>query len=233
MTTLVLDSMRRSWEACLGGVEHLLPRVLAMLVLVSAGWIMAVALRWALRRSLAWLRIDALAERAGIAQVLKAADLPRPSTLVGSVAFWFVWLGFILLGVTALEVAALNAVVSGLIQFVPRLLLAALIAVAGTVVAHVAWRATLLAAVNAKLPSARLLARAARMLILILTGAMALEHIAVAQTVVMLAFAITFGAVMLGLAIAFGIGGSRLAGRALDRQFPERPAGSSDEVTHL
>jgi hypothetical protein len=62
---------------------------------------------------------------------------------------------------------------------------------------------------------------------------MALEQIAVAQTVVLTAFAIAFGAVMIGLAIAFGIGGAGLAKRFLDQQFPERKAADSDTVSHL
>jgi hypothetical protein len=62
---------------------------------------------------------------------------------------------------------------------------------------------------------------------------MALEQIAVAQTVVLTAFAIAFGAVMAGLAIAFGVGGGSLARRFLERQFPERPPADPDRVSHL
>lgn len=233
MGTLVLDAVGRSWETFRGGIEQFLPRIVAMLAIVVAGWLIAIVLRWAFRRGLEWLRFDVLAERAGVAPMLRTADLPKASALVGSMAFWLVWIGFLLSGISALGLQVLQGVVGAFVQFVPRLLLAVAIVVAGAVVANFAWRATLLAAVNARLPSARLLARGVRVLILILAGAMALEHIAVAQTVVLTAFAITFGAIMLGLAIAFGIGGSRLAGRLLDQQFPDRPARDSDEVTHV
>lgn len=62
---------------------------------------------------------------------------------------------------------------------------------------------------------------------------MALEQIAVARTVVLPAFAIAFGAAMLGMAIAFGIGGGGIARRFLEHQFPERPRSESDEVSHV
>jgi hypothetical protein len=113
------------------------------------------------------------------------------------------------------------------------LVVALAILVVGLVVANFAWRATLLAAVNARIGSPRLLSNAVRALILILAVAMALEQIAVAQTVVLTAFAIAFGAVMAGLAIAFGIGGGNLARRFLEQQFPERPPADSDRVSHL
>jgi uncharacterized protein YneF (UPF0154 family) len=117
--------------------------------------------------------------------------------------------------------------------FVPRLLLAVVILVIGFVVANFAWRATLLAAVNARIPSPRLLSGGVRWLILILAGAMALEQIAVARTVVLTAFAIAFGGLSLAVAIAFGIGGRGIAKRILEHQFPEQPRSSADEISHL
>ena len=233
MGNLVLSAVARSWEVFRAGIEQWLPRVLAMLVIVATGWVIAVAVRWTLGRALRWLRFDVLAERFGVTPLLKAADLPAASALVGAIAFWLVWIGFLLSGVDVLGLTALEGVVQSFLHFIPRLLLAFGIVLAGAVVANFAWRATLLAAVNARLPSARLLARGVRVLILILAGAMALEHIAVAQTVVLTAFAITFGAVMLGLAIAFGIGGSRLAERWLDQQFAKPPGPRPDDVTHV
>jgi hypothetical protein len=122
------------------------------------------------------------------------------------------------------------------VQFVPRLVLALSIILAGFAFANFAWRATLLAAVNAKLASARILAGGVRYLILILAIAMALEHIAVARQVVLTAFTIAFGAVMLGLAIAFGVGGGPLAKRLLERQFADgehRATTKADEISHI
>ena len=50
---------------------------------------------------------------------------------------------------------------------------------------------------------------------------------------VLTAFAISFGAVMLGLAIAFGVGGGGIARRILDHWFPERATPDDDEASHL
>jgi hypothetical protein len=62
---------------------------------------------------------------------------------------------------------------------------------------------------------------------------MALDQIAVAQTIVLTAFAIAFGAVMIGLAIAFGVGGGGIAKRILEHWFPEHDKRSNDDVGHL
>jgi hypothetical protein len=87
--------------------------------------------------------------------------------------------------------------------------------------------------VNAKVPSPRILSGAVRALVLILTSAMALDQIAVARTIVLTAFTIAFGAVMLGMAIAFGVGGGGIARRILEHWFPERRDPPKDELRHL
>jgi hypothetical protein len=233
MAQMIADTVGQAWSNFLHSVALYLPRVLATLSIVIVGWVIAAMLRLLTRWLLRSIRFDALSERVGLASVLKGADLPPASVLAGSVVFWLVFLGFLLSGIDVLGLTALQGLVTGFGAFVPRLVVALAILAVGLVVANFAWRATLLAAVNARMASPRLLSNAVRLLILILATAMALEQIAVAQTVVLTAFAIAFGAVMTGLAIAFGIGGASLARRFLEQQFPERPPADADRVSHL
>ena len=227
MVGVILDTLRQAWSNYLGAIVLLLPRMLATLSLLLAGWLLAVALRLATRRLLAWLQFDSLAERTGVAATLEKADLPPASALAGDAVYWVVFAGFLLSGVDALGLPGVQGLMADFIRFVPRLI------VAGLVAANFAWRATLLAAVNSNVPSPRLVSNAVRYLILFLAVAMALEHIAVAQRVVLAAFAIAFGAVMLAAAIAFGIGGGAIARRILEQHFPERPPKPSDDARHL
>jgi len=233
MTQMIADAVGQAWANFLQSVVLYLPRVLATLSIVLAGWFIAAMLRVITRWVLRWLRFDAVSERIGLAATLRSADLPSASILAGSVVFWLVFLGFLLSGIDVLGLTALQGLVAGFGQFVPRLIVALAILAVGFVVANFAWRATLLAAVNARVSSPRLLSSAVRFLILVLAVVMALEQIAVAQTVVLIAFSIAFGAVMIGLAIAFGIGGGGLARRFLERQFPERSESEADRVSHL
>jgi hypothetical protein len=233
MAQLIADAVGQAWTNFLQSVVAYLPRVLATLSIVIAGWLIATLLRVFTRWTLRWLRFDVLSERIGLAAALRSGDLPPASILASSVVFWLVFLGFLLSGIDVLGLTALQGLVAGFGEFVPRLLVALAILAIGFVVANFAWRATLLAAVNARMSSPRLLSNAVRVLSLILAVAMALEQIAVAQTVVLTAFAIAFGAVMIGLAIAFGIGGGGIARRFLEQQFPERPRSDSDHVSHL
>ena len=147
--------------------------------------------------------------------------------------FWVLWLGFLFSGVSSLGLTGMDQLTSEFVHFIPRLFVAIAILVAGFVLANFAWRATLLTAVNANLPSARLLSGGARFLVSLLAVAMALEQLGIAQHVVVTAFAIAFGAVMLGLAIAFGIGGGGVARRIVDEHFPDKRDAKDDDVSHL
>ena len=62
---------------------------------------------------------------------------------------------------------------------------------------------------------------------------MALEEVGLATAVVLTAFAITFGALMLGLAIAFGLGGRDAAKQLLEHQFRTTKERDTDAAPHL
>jgi len=230
---IIADSLARAWDNLLDGLSLVVPRVVAMLAIVVFGWLVALILSFVTRRVLGWLKFNALMERTGASQLLKKTDHPPADALVGSLIFWIVWVAFLLSGLGALGFAGMDAIMQGFMLFIPRLIVALVVIAVGMVTANFAWRATLLAAVNANLPSARLLGNAVRFLIVILAVAMALEQIGVAKAVVLTAFAIAFGAVMLGLAIAFGIGGGQVARRILEHQFPEREQKEADKISHL
>lgn len=236
MAGSIADVLGTAWQDFLNGVQVFLPHLLAMLSLVLVGWLIAWLLSFVLRHVLRWVRFDALADRFGTSAMLKKVALPAASSVVASMVFWLVWAAFTISGLTALGFSGMENLSAEFVSFLPRLGVGIVILVVGLVAANFAWRATLLAAVNSSLPSARLLSGAVRWLIVALTVAMALEQIGVAKTIMLTAFAIAFGAVMLGVAIAIGIGGGQVARRILERQFPEPPKDEQtrpDELSHL
>jgi hypothetical protein len=233
MAQMIANAIRQAGTNFVESAALFLPRVATTLAIILVGWLIAMLLRTLVRSFLGWIGINVAAERFGVASLLRTADLPPADALIAAVVFWIVWLGFVLSGIDVLGFESLQGLVESFWLFVPRLILAVVILVVGFVVANFAWRATLLAAVNARIPSPRLLSGGVRWLILILTGAMALEQIAVARTVVLTAFAIAFGALSLAVAIAFGIGGGGIAKRILEHQFPEQQRSSADEISHL
>jgi hypothetical protein len=91
----------------------------------------------------------------------------------------------------------------------------------------------LIAAVNAHVPEARLLARAIRWAVLLFAAATAITHLGIGKEMVLVAFGITFGGLVLTLSLAFGFGGRRLARQILNRYLRRDPHPPSETLTHL
>jgi hypothetical protein len=214
-------------------VAQFLPRLLAMVIIVLAGWVVAWLVKVILPRILNLLRFNSLFVKAGVAQVLTKAALPTPSEMLARLTFWMLWMTFILLGLEALQIPALQEEISGLFRVLPQIFVALVILFVGVLIANFVSRATLLAAVNANSPSPRLISAVVRFMIIALTVTMALERVGLGRGVVLVAFSTFFGAIMFGLALAFGLGGRDLARRLLERRFLEEKKEEDQGISHL
>jgi hypothetical protein len=81
--------------------------------------------------------------------------------------------------------------------------------------------------------SARFLSVGVKWLVLVLTTAMALDHLDIGRRIVGLAFGILFGGIVLTLALAVGLGSKDLVTRSLQRDPGKSPDESSQRFRHL
>lgn len=211
------------------------PNVLAMLVILLAGILLAGALDLLLRLLLPRLGFDHFARRLGLALILQKGGVRRPaSAALATVLAWAVLAVFVLLAIGALNLQFAMDLVSRTFSYLPQVLIAGALLLLGALVAGFVRRSVLIAAVNAGLSSARFLAGGAHTALMVLFAAMALQHLGVGREVILVAFAILFGGVVLALSLAFG-----LAGRDLARGFLERlakgpgPEQERDDLHHL
>ena len=233
MAEAILSTLGETWSGYVEGLRVVIPRLLAMLSVVAAGWIVAALARAVVGRALSWLRLARLAERTGTAELLRKAELPPAERLAASVVFWVLFVGFLLAGLDALGFRTLQAMRAEVVALAPRLVGALAILGAGLFAANVLWRVVLLAAVNAGWPSPRLVGGAIHFLTVTVAVAMALDHVGLARPIVLTAFAIVVGAVMLALAIAVGVGCGPLVRRIVDERLPGRAQPPSDGSSHL
>ncbi|MGH9397288.1 MAG: mechanosensitive ion channel family protein [Terriglobia bacterium] len=231
----LLNSLTETTQDLGAMVTQFLPHLLAMVVIIVVGGIVAWILKVIVRRILGWVKFNQLCETAGFTQLLAKTALPSPTELLSRLVFWVVWVAFMLVGLNALGISALQQEIARFFFFLPQIFVALIILIVGVLIANFFGRATLLAAVNTNSPSPRLLSSVVRFLIIILAVTMALERIGLGHGVVLVAFAIAFGAVMFGLALAFGLGGRDAARRLLERHVLEDHVKDDDdnEISHL
>jgi hypothetical protein len=118
-------------------------------------------------------------------------------------------------------------------SFLPPLFTAVLILIVGWLVANFLSQGLLIALVNAGLPEARVLARAAHWAVLLFAGATALTHMGIGKEMVLVAFGITFGGLVFALALAFGLGGRYIARELLARRLRREAPPERERLTHL
>ncbi len=227
----VVDPLVRLWEQTL----NYLPSLLEALVVLSAGGLAALVVKHIVWRGLRAAQFDRLADRMGVAPVLDRVGLYRGS----SYAVAQLAQGFLLLLTLLLVLNALGPTGSDLVMrfflYLPNLFIGAVILVVGGMAAAFFARGALIAAVNARLESARLLAGAVRAFIWMLAIIVALEHIGIGRTTVLITFGVLFGGLITALAVAFGLAGKEMAREALEGLLRRRAREGEEEegVHHL
>jgi hypothetical protein len=212
----------------------LLPGMLVMLTLFALGLIVGWVVRVFVTRVARALGFDRALERWGLASTLRRSGIVRtPADVLGLVLFWGIFILFASLGIDALGVPGSRGATALVLAFLPPLFAAALILLVGWVVANFLSQGLLIAAVNAGLPEARVLARATHWGVLLFAGATALTHLGIGKEMVLVAFGITFGGLVLALALAFGLGGRTFARDLLARRLRRDAPPERERLTHL
>lgn len=231
---MLADVMRTTFEQLGSRLQSFAPNLLAMLLLLVIGAVLAGAARVVLGFLLPRLGLDRFAERSGLRTLATHGGVARPfSGVVALAVGWLVLTVFVLLAVAALDVRVAMDFVSRAFAWLPHLLVALVILIAGGLVAGFVRRSVLIAAVNAGLGSARLAGAGAYAAVLVLFGAIALEQVGLGIRVVLVAFAILFGGVVFALALAFGLAGRELARDALAGLLRPRGRSQDDGLRHI
>lgn len=212
-----------------------LPGLLAMLVILLAGILLAKLIEWILVRLLTAMKFDGWSDRMGFTTLMRKGDLwAKPSAVAGRMVFWLLVLVTLMVGLDALKVEAINQLVTQFFGYLPRVISAVLVLVIGYVLTGFISRAVLIAAANSGFHYAKLLAEAVRSLLAVLIFAMVMEQLQIAPSIVLAAFSIVFGGIVAALAIAFGVGGIDAAKRVIERETAEtRAAQPKDEIEHI
>lgn len=233
MNNMWSDAMVEAFSDMMKRVAVFLPKLLALISFILLGLIVGWAVKSALQRLLQAVRIDAASERWGVQATLAKAGFKQPlSFVVGRLAFWTVFMMFLFMGVDALDLPATAAMMGHLLGFLPSVVTASLLLLVGVLLGNFLSEAALIGTVNAQIQEARLIANLVRWGIFLLTGAMVLTQIGIAKEIVVAAFSILFGGIVLALSIAIGLGGRNIARDVLERRW-RKDRVERDEMAHL
>jgi len=207
-----------SFHGVIGQLADFLPKLLAALVLLFLGWIIAKLVRGGVRRLLALAHFDQLSEKTGVEEFLKHGDmLITFSGIISEVCYWLVLLIVLVTVSSSLGLTAVADLFNRVALYLPNIIVAVLIVIFGTLLARFINRMVFAWLRNLGVEGALTISTIAEYGVQIFAVFVALEQLAIGTQLLTTAFAILFGALCLALALAFGLGGREWAGRAIDR----------------
>ncbi|EHY78984.1 MULTISPECIES: mechanosensitive ion channel family protein [Stutzerimonas stutzeri subgroup] len=211
-TQSLLSAMSSLWAS----VAAFIPRLFGALVVVLLGFIVAKLLDTLLSKVLAKVGLDRLMAGTGLTKLLSRAGIRIPvSALIGKVVYWFVLLIFLVSAAESLGLERVSATLDMLALYVPKVFGAALILLAGVLLAQLLSGLVRGAAEGVGLDYANGLARMAQGLVIIISISVAIGQLEVKTELLNYVIAIVLITVGLAVALAFGLGSRELVAQIL------------------
>jgi Conserved TM helix len=185
-----------------------LPAVLGALAILVIGYIVAKVVGKLVTRVLEGAGLDRSLQTSPGGNFVQRVTT-SPSRVIGAIVFWAIFLGAISLAVSVLGIDALTNFMAAVYAYLPNVLAALLIfLVAGAIAAGVAALAN---RTMGDTSLGKIVATAAPILVMTIATFMILDQLMIAETIVTITYAGLIGAIALGTALAFGLGGREVA----------------------
>jgi Conserved TM helix len=216
------DSLQQGLNSFFG----FLPNLLGFLVILFIGYVIARVVKGILTKVLDKVGLDkALHSGQTGRYVEQVSPGASPSRLVGTIAFWFLFLGAVSLAVSALKIPALTTFVSAIYGYLPNVIAAVIIfVVAGAIAGAVA---ALVTKVMGDTPTGKLVATVVPVLVMGIAVFMILNQLQIAPAIVTITYAVLLGSLGLGMALAFGLGGRETAAQLVSGAYTKGQQQSS------
>ena len=201
---LFVASLHTFW----GQIALFLPKLLAALLLLLAGWLLARLLRSGVKRGLDALGFGRMAEKSGLEALVRQGgmDLSLAGVIAGTV-YWLVLLVVALSAANSLGLDSVAGLANMVILYLPKVVVAVLILVFGTLLARVVNRLVFAWLNGARFGGALGISTGSEYAVQIFALFLALEQLGIGSTLLTVAFSIVFGGLVLAMALAFGLGG--------------------------
>lgn len=188
------------------------PQLIAALVLLFVGWLLANLAKTGVLKLLDVLKFDSLAEKTGIEAFLKQGNLDVSlSRLLGKLTYWIIIFVVIVTVANSLGLHMVAELFNKIVLYIPNIIVAILVLVFGTLVARFINRLVFAYLNNIGVQGALTISTLSEYGVIIFVVFVALEQLAIGTTLLTAAFQIGFGAIGLAFALAFGLGGREWA----------------------
>lgn len=197
-------------------VAVFIPNLIGAMVLVLLGFVVAKLLDTLLSKVLAKIGLDRLMAGTGLTKMIGRVGIQvSVSTLIGKIVYWFILLVFLVSAAELLGLERVSATLDVLALYVPKVFGAALVLLAGVLLAQLLNGVVRGAAEGVGLEYANGLGRIAQGLIIIISLSVAIGQLEVKTDLLNNVIAIVLISVGAAVALALGLGSRDIAGQIL------------------
>lgn len=210
---IFLASLASFWTE----LASFVPQLLAALVLLFVGWLLAKLARSGVMRLLRLMKFDRATEKSGLETFLKHAELDvSVASILGNLAYWLIILVMIVFVANSLGLHVVADLFNRVVLYIPNVIVAILVLVFGTILARFINRLVFAWLSNVEFSGALTVSTFSEYAMLVFVFFMAMEQLQIANELLTAAFIIAFGAIGLAFALAFGLGARDWAARVID-----------------
>ena len=212
-------------------IVTLLPNVVAMIAILVIGFIVAKLLAHVVTMLCQTIGLQTAAERSGLAASMQQVGIVRSvPSIVGVVFFWLLFSVAIMAAFKVLGLAAVSEAMMGVVNFIPKILLAMVVVVIGLLAASFLRGVVATSADRVGISYAEHLANACYYVLALITFLAAASHLGLQTELIERLLLIGFGALAAGTALAFGLGGRDVMGGILSGYYLRQRFSAGDEV---
>lgn len=213
------DVLVASFQRLLGGTLVFVPKFVFALVVFLVGMFIAVTVGRIVTQAVRSLKIDHILRSLGLEEYVERAGWHLDSgAFVGGLVRWFFILVFLL---AALDVLELNAVTrflnDAVLTYLPQVIVAVLVLLAGAVLGDVASKVVTGAARAASMPSAGFVGGVVRWAVWVFALLAALFQLGLFQELILTVVQAFVYMLALAGGLAFGLGGKDAASQYIER----------------
>jgi hypothetical protein len=214
----MIQAIIGAFSSALSAVFNFIPRLVGFLVILLIGWLVGIGVEKVLTLLLRKVGFERLSERVGLSRLERRIGLRMDaSQLLGKVAFWFVFLIFLVPATDALGLPTVSSTLNALVDYIPNIFVAILVlflgALLGIFIGDIVRNATR----NSRIGSPNIFGGIVRWAIIGFSALIALEQLQIAPSLIVVLFTSIMGALALAFGLAFGLGGRESAQRLLAR----------------
>lgn len=224
----LVDSFTQAW----GQVIMLAPKMVAMVVVLVAGYVVARWIGGLIGVIADKIGLQTAAEKSGLARSMHDVGIRRPvPAIVGGIVFWLLMSVFVMAAFSILGLESVSLAMREVVNYIPKVLVATVVVVVGLLAATFVRGVVATSADRVGLSYAEYLAGGCYWVLSILTFIAAFNQLGIQFALLEKLILIASAGLAAGFALAFGLGGRDVMAGILSGYYVRQRLQAGDRVS--